>query len=74
MNPILFVGLFVGPLLPHVMCLANRTDVIRAGFIFPRTSNIASVKEMLFATTAGAVAIALERVESERILPGINWT
>ena len=49
---------------------------VRLSFMFPHNSKMKHLLGPLmeYSTTAGALAIAIERVEKEGILPGVNLT
>lgn len=53
---------------------ARHSKIIRAGFMFPHNTNQLTIKNYGFSTTAGGIAVALERIEHEQLLPGYNWS
>ena len=52
---------------------ARLSKTIRAGFMFPHNTNMLAIKNYGFSTTAGGIAVAIERIEREQLLPGYNW-
>ena len=57
-----------------VTALSDEATTIRVGLMFPYDVNKLTTKNIAFATTAGAIRVALDRIESERLLPNVNRT
>ncbi len=48
---------------------------VKIGLLFPHDTlvdNLSILKDVAFSTTAGAVAVAVDRVERDQLLPGVN--
>jgi hypothetical protein len=47
---------------------------VRAGFMFPNDLGKITTKNIGFAQTAGAVKLAIDKIEADQLLPNVNWT